>query len=86
MESSFKDDGWAHSSKIGPVGKAGLTWTTTVTLASFNSAAEPGVPQEAKAASEVSVPVGFQAEVVFEVPKSMGSWVALTAGPNGESW
>ncbi|MDP6929487.1 MAG: DUF1080 domain-containing protein, partial [Planctomycetota bacterium] len=84
MESSFKDDGWAHSSKIGPVGKAGLTWTTTVTLASFNSAAEPGVPQEAKAASEVSVPVGFQAEVVFEVPKSMGSWVALTAGPNGE--
>ena len=39
------------------------------------------VPEIAKNAQ---VPPGFKIEKIFQVPRSMGSWVSLTTGPGGQ--
>lgn len=45
---------------------------------------EPDAPANPRADLGVATPAGFQAEVLYDVPKeSQGSWVALCAGPDG---
>jgi putative heme-binding domain-containing protein len=82
----FDDRNWQTSKVFGPVGDAGLPWSGQIdsaTLAeSVGQATAPG-EQLARAAENVTALPGFQVQKLFEVPRNMGSWVALTTGRDG---
>ncbi|SFI43877.1 c-type cytochrome [Planctomicrobium piriforme] len=81
----FNDQGWSAVQIKGDLGDEKLPWTKSITAKAFGSALSDGLtaselPEPAKNAK---VPEGFVIEQVFEVPRSMGSWVSLTTDPQG---
>ncbi len=81
----FDDSNWAQPTTFGPAGKQGLPWSRAVNADSLESALSDGdASQYQPKVADVTVPEGFQVERIFAVPRSMGSWVSLTTGPNGK--
>jgi putative heme-binding domain-containing protein len=82
----FDDRSWKRSQAMGPVGGDGLPWSGQIDEASLadavGQATTPG-EQIARAAENVTALPGFQVHKLFDVPKNMGSWVALTTGRDG---
>lgn len=82
----FDDRTWKASKVFGPVGGGGLPWSGQIDAATLadavGQATAPG-EQVARAAENVTALPGFQVQKLFEVPRNMGSWVALTTGRDG---
>ncbi len=82
----FDDRSWEPSKPFGPVGGNELPWSGQIDEASLadavGQAAAPG-QQTARKAENVTALPGFQVQKLFDVPKNMGSWVALTTGRDG---
>jgi len=81
---------WSNVTVIGPVGGDGLPWSSQVTLASYAAkggqlrAGDAGRPQAVQPATDLTVPDGFEAELLYTVPNEVqGSWVALTKDAKG---
>jgi len=81
---------WSNVTVIGPVGGDGLPWSSQVTLASYAAkggqlrAGDAGRPQAVQPATDLTVPDGFEAELLYTVPNELqGSWVALTKDAKG---
>ncbi len=68
-------EGWGHAVELGELGVA--PWALPL-------GTTDGKPPHALEASEVEVPEGFEAELVYNVPRTaQGSWVSLTTAPGG---
>lgn len=82
----FDDQAWATSKVFGPVGGGDLPWSGQIdafTLADAVGQEAPSGEQVARLADKVTAAPGFQVQKLFDVPRSMGSWVALTTGREG---
>lgn len=88
----FDDSQWAAPKVVGPIGAENLPWTSAVnpqTLAVALGAPAPAQPNAESgefipvAATNVTPREGFKVEKIFQVPKSMGSWVSLTTDDKG---
>ncbi len=82
---TFDDSGWRKVNELGEVGQASLPWSGQINVETLTDALVGGnsgeyLPQPAKHAQ---VPEGFAIEKIFQVPRSMGSWVALAVDPQG---
>lgn len=82
---TFDDSAWRGVKVLGTLGQRGLAWTREINVDRLESALGSGDDGTfvVRAAPEVTVPEGFVVEKVFQVPRSMGSWVALTADEAG---
>lgn len=81
---------WSSATVIGPVGADDLPWSGQVTAASFAvkggemGGGNVGGPQRPSAAEALSVPEGFEADLLYTVPNEVqGSWVSLTNDHKG---
>ncbi len=81
----FDDSKWNPAKVVGKLGDSKLPWSRQVNLSSFGGPTEAAsdVPFIPVVAKHAQVPEGFKIETIFEVPKSMGSWVSLTTDPQG---
>jgi putative heme-binding domain-containing protein len=84
-DASFDDSKWESVKVIGKLGDSKLPWSKHINLSSFGGTVEPSsdAPFIPVVAQHAQVPDGFKIETIFEVPKSMGSWVSLTTDPQG---
>lgn len=82
----FDDSAWVASNEIGPDGTGAPIWIGSVdtkVLAEVTGA-DPSVAEFApRPAENVTAAAGFRVEQVFDVPRAMGSWVALTTDDKG---
>ena len=82
----FDDAAWKSANVIAAIGDSKLPWSSSINrdalLSAFGGGSASGefLPELAKNAQ---VPDGFKIEKIFQVPRSMGSWVSLTTGPQG---
>jgi putative heme-binding domain-containing protein len=82
----FDDTEWPTCQTLGTVGGDGLPWNGSVdslSLAEAVGVPTPPVAQVPQVAENVTSLPGFKVEKLVEVPRSMGSWVALTTGRDG---
>ena len=81
----FDDKGWVAATVLGELGDAKLPWSGSLNKDSFVFDAMNSTPGEymPKIADNAHVPDGFKIEKIFQVPKSMGSWVSLTTDDRG---
>ncbi|MEM9379858.1 MAG: c-type cytochrome [Planctomycetota bacterium] len=70
---------------LGPVG-GDVVWTGVVDLAHFGIRDDREAPPQApERAVDLHLPEGFEAELIYRVPKeTQGSWVSLAVGEDGE--
>ena len=82
----FDDSAWKSANVIAAIGDSKLPWSSSINrgalLSAFGGGTASGefTPEIAKNAQ---VPDGFKIEKIFQVPRSMGSWVSLATGPQG---
>ncbi len=84
---SFDDAAWPACGDLGPMGGEGLPWSAQVdnnALAEAVGQAATPNEQGVQVAENVTALPGFRVEKVYEVPRNLGSWVALTTGPRGQ--
>lgn len=84
-QAGYDDQKWTKPSLLGQLGQAGLAWTSQVTMASLTESVGGGDAGEflPVLAENANVPTGFKIEKIYNVPRSMGSWVCLTVDPQG---
>ncbi len=82
-EAAFDDAGWGKAKELGAVGDPALPWSRTLRQGALEAELEDLGPQRAVPAPELRVPDGHIAERLLKVPRSLGSWVCLTADPAG---
>ncbi|HWL10187.1 MAG TPA: c-type cytochrome [Planctomicrobium sp.] len=84
-QSGFDDSTWQPVASRGDLGASGLPWSKNINAKTLKKALSTGQEDEflPVVAEHVQLPEGFIAEVLFEVPKSMGSWVSLSLDPQG---
>ncbi|MFN7841760.1 MAG: c-type cytochrome [Pirellula sp.] len=82
---SFDDSQWSNATEIGLLGADNLPWSGSVNRDAIVSMLGGGQDGEftPEIASHAKVPEGFKIERIFQVPKPMGSWVALTTDNQG---
>ena len=79
----FDDGGWSPVKVLGAVGQRGLPWTASVKYGAFGALLDAFAPQVAVPAIGLVGPMAKGAELLLEVPRSLGSWVVLCADPKG---
>jgi putative heme-binding domain-containing protein len=81
----FDDSQWESAKVLGELGDGKLPWSKHIHQGSFGKPIKDGTtrPFLPSIAKHAQVPEGFKIETIFEVPKSMGSWVSLTTDPQG---
>ncbi len=81
----FDDSSWSKVTVLGALGQPGLAWSNAVNLAALKEAAQSSDSGEFMPliAENAKVPEGFKIEKIYNVPRSMGSWVSLTVDPKG---
>ncbi|WP_437190879.1 c-type cytochrome [Planctomicrobium sp. SH527] len=84
-KADFDDSSWAKVTAIGVIGDSSLPWSKEINEKSAKAAFDEGrIGSELPSvATHVKVPEGFVVEQLFEVPRSMGSWVSITRDPKG---
>ncbi|MCU0711593.1 MAG: c-type cytochrome [Pirellula sp.] len=82
---NFDDSKWETATEIGLLGNDALPWSGSVNREVLSASLGGGTEGEftPEIATNAKVPEGFKIERVFRVPKSMGSWVALTTDDQG---
>ena len=85
LSAAFDDTAWAAVKAIGEIGGSKLPWSSSISKDSISIAfgANAGGEFYPVIAKDATVPAGFKIEKVYQVPRSQGSWVSLTTGPNG---
>lgn len=80
----FDDGSWESAVVVGKLGESNLPWSRSVDQealnSSFGTTSGEFIPV---VATNAQVPDGFKIEKIYHVPRSMGSWVALTVDPEG---
>ncbi|MFO1066732.1 MAG: hypothetical protein U0892_22975 [Pirellulales bacterium] len=81
----FDDSKWASAAELGKLGDPSLPWSTSLPGDAISTAFSSGSGGEfiPVAADNAQAPEGFKVEKIFQVPRAMGSWVALTTDPKG---
>ena len=81
----FDDKKWGNVSTLGKIGDGNLPWSGSVSPEAFELAIPNGSSNEymPRIAANAKVPAGFKIEKVFQVPRSMGSWVSLANDGRG---
>lgn len=81
----FDDSSWSKVTVLGALGQPGLAWSNAVNLVALKEAAQSSDSGEFMPviAENAKVPEGFKIEKIYNVPRSMGSWVSLTVDPKG---
>ena len=89
----FDDSKWNAVKVIGKLGKRDLPWSGKISYKEFSKSkknsknADAGDGEHGEFLPEIAdhahVPDGFKIEKIFEVPKSMGSWVSLATDNRG---
>ena len=86
-KSDFDDSKWSAVKLIGNIGDSALPWSANIDRDALQSALGGGSIASGEFTPEIAknaqVPAGFKIEKIFQVPRSMGSWVSLTTGPQG---
>ena len=87
-KADFDDSTWVASTVIGKMGDSKLPWSASIDRVALKAALSGSSTSNGEftpeIASNAQVPAGFKIEKIFQVPRSMGSWVSLTTGPNGQ--
>lgn len=84
--SHYDDASWDQVQVLGVLGSDDVTWSSKLTIASFQDAEEYVFVKEqlAKEVTNLNLLPGFKAQKVYEVSRdSQGSWVAMTNAPDG---
>ncbi len=81
----FNDKSWASARVLGKLGDNQLPWSGSLGPDAITASVGASNQGEFKPAlaENVQAPEGFKVEKIFQVPRSMGSWVALTIDPQG---
>ncbi len=81
----FDDSTWKSVRIVGRLGDRTLAWTTTIGTSEVQTAlsATNGNEFKPRLAENAKAMAGFQIEQIFQVPRSMGSWVSLAVDPQG---
>jgi putative heme-binding domain-containing protein len=81
---------WSDVTVLGPVGSEDLVWSNNVSIASYDENAgtmradKGGGPQAPQVAEGLTLPDGFEADLLYTVPNGMqGSWVSLAKDDQG---
>ena len=84
-KAGFDDSTWTNVNLLGLIGDSKLPWSANIDRDALRSAFGSGSGGEftPEIAKNAQVPPGFKIEKIFQVPRSMGSWVSLTTGPQG---
>ncbi|MFO0941898.1 MAG: c-type cytochrome [Pirellulales bacterium] len=84
-QADFNDSAWSKVEVLGKIGGQGLAWSQAVNLTALQEAARGGDAGEyvPHVAENAKVPEGFKIEKIYNVPRSMGSWVSITVDPKG---
>ncbi len=85
-KADFDDSAWSNVNVLGPIGDSRLPWNSIdrdALLLAFGGASNSSAEYAPEIAKNAQVPAGFKIEKIFQVPRSMGSWVSLTTGPQG---
>ncbi len=84
-ETGFDDAKWQAVTNLGTLGQKGLPWSSKLGADALQEALKSGTQGDfiPELAENAKGPEGFQVEKIFQVPKSMGSWVSLTTDPKG---
>ncbi len=82
---NFDDANWKPARVIGRLGDRTLAWTTAISNADVkNALASSGTGEFLpRLAEHAQVPNGFKIEQIYQVPRTMGSWVSLAVDPQG---
>ena len=85
QQADFDDAAWKPAQVLGAVGDKSLPWSGAVNndslLAMLDGVSESEFTP--RLAENVTAPEGFKVEKIFQVPRSMGSWVSLAVDPQG---
>ena len=81
----FNDKGWSTARVLGKLGDKQLPWSGTLGPDAVTASLGSGNQAEflPVVADNAQGPEGFKIEKIFQVPRSMGSWVSLTIDPKG---
>ena len=82
---AFDDKSWLRPQILGPLGAGNLPWSNSVgkgAIASMLSGKLKASSQPLPAGTLVAKD-GFRVEKIFQVPRSMGSWVSITTDDRG---
>ncbi|MFM1872502.1 MAG: hypothetical protein RL398_1924 [Planctomycetota bacterium] len=79
----FDASGWKPATVLGGVGQKGLPWTASLGEGALGAEVDPFAPQFAVPAVQFGGALGAGAMQLLEVPRSLGSWVALCADDRG---
>ncbi len=81
----FSDKNWAAAKVLGKLGDNQLPWSGSLGPDAIAASIGTGGQAEFKpvVADNAQGPEGFKVEKIFQVPRSMGSWVSLTIDPKG---
>ncbi len=81
----FNDKAWASAHVLGKLGDKQLPWSGSLGPDAIANSIGSSKQGEFKpvVADNAQGPPGFKIEKIFQVPRSMGSWVALTIDPKG---
>lgn len=82
----FNDQAWVAPRVLGKLGDNQLPWSGSLGPDAISASIGSGNQGEFTPviADNAQAPAGFQVEKIFNVPRSMGSWVAIANAPNGK--
>lgn len=85
QSTGFDEASWTKPRMIGAMGQPNLPYSDSINRDALLAALGSGTPGEffPELAQNAQVPEGFKIEKIFNVPRTMGSWVALTTDPQG---
>jgi putative heme-binding domain-containing protein len=79
--SEFDASGWSGATALAALGSG--VWGASMPADAFDEVLESDEPRPAQPAPELQLPAGFSAVRLFDVPRSMGSWVVICSAPDG---
>lgn len=85
QELDFDASQWKTAKGLGALGDASLAWTGSINTSAFDEAISGQAETDflPRLAEDVKAVDGFVVEKIFNVPRSMGSWVSLTTDASG---
>jgi len=85
QQPEVNDSAWKPAEVQGTVGMASLPWSANISIDVLRShrAGAPPTADAVRPDETIAAAPGFRVDRLFHVPRTMGSWVALTPDPRG---